>query len=295
MLEPGNAPARHTLLYFGRDFELLSCARILGEIGKFSAPDDHRRTSPELRFIPFAKSGAGDLYCFFLNETQNREIPIVLVWHDMNSADFLAKNLQDFMFRGLLEAVMEIDTTEAAFRTERMAMFQSHRTYLSEAQQKIIMDIYARAVTEFQEKLPNGKTCQTRGLLGEDELQAILQTEAFFERLNQSFEYQQPEPIAENTGEGKERINGCFLLTISPVPQKLDKVSEKIKALNWRPHPSSNDNQIVLQKKTNTFISQNPPVFILEPFQARIQSLRESVARLELVFLEDGTKRKWGL
>ena len=78
---------------------------IAEEIAEFLDPDSSREIRPELRFIPFAMSGAGDLYCFHLNAATDAGVPVVYMYHDANKATFKARKLQNFIFRSLLEAV----------------------------------------------------------------------------------------------------------------------------------------------------------------------------------------------
>lgn len=51
-------------------------------------------------------TGGGDLYVFQFDKQCGENIPITLVPHDWEEETILAKNLQDFIFRKKLEAVL---------------------------------------------------------------------------------------------------------------------------------------------------------------------------------------------
>ena len=73
------------------------------------------------------------------------------------------------------------------------AMLATHGPFLSPRQRQLVEDFYARDVTGYTSKLPNGREHQTRGLLSPDELAQILSAEIGFERLDQSFGYMREE------------------------------------------------------------------------------------------------------
>lgn len=98
-----------TLLLYSYDFELLSPKAVNEAIQELTDPDDYRQIKPEFKFIPFAQSGGGDHYCFFLNEKNGDHIPIIFVLHDSNEVNYLAKNLQDYIFSALLTDMSDQD------------------------------------------------------------------------------------------------------------------------------------------------------------------------------------------
>ena len=104
---------RPPLLLYGHDFELMQVGDVAEEIAEFLNPDSHREIRPGLRLIPFAMSNGGDLYCFHLNTSTDAGVPVVYMYHDVDEATFQTKDLQDFMFRSLLEAVVEVDASAA--------------------------------------------------------------------------------------------------------------------------------------------------------------------------------------
>jgi SMI1 / KNR4 family (SUKH-1) len=184
---------RPPLLLFGNDFELMQLADVAEEIAEFLNPDSYREVRPELRFIPFAMNGAGDLYCFHLNAATGEGVPIVYVWHDADEATFKAKNLQDFIFRGLLGAVAEVDSDSlimvGSFAENCQAMLGTHGPFLSARQQDIVTAVYRRELTTQVRRLPKGHEQTYSGLLSDAELEQLLATEIGFEQLDQSFAY----------------------------------------------------------------------------------------------------------
>ncbi len=137
-------------LLYGVDFELITnYEEIIEEIESLSDVDDYRQTKEEFynKFIPFGRTYGGDLYCFYLdgnNEVQN----IVVIWCDVNEAEILAKNLEGYIFRNLLECI--IDPYEESlimngnFKENIWKQFSTHKNYLSENQVNVIKEIYER-------------------------------------------------------------------------------------------------------------------------------------------------------
>ena len=181
------------LLFWGNDFEILEFDRIIEEIDAFKDPEDYRETKPEFQFVPFAQTGAGDLYVFQFDEENGENIPITLVLHDDESATMLAKNLQDFIFRVLLEAVVNIDEysriAEEDFEFNRINILRTHKSYLTEKQFEILSEIYKRELFDYSYKVPNGREYTAKGLVSRNELEKILQQEIEFEKLNYKFVY----------------------------------------------------------------------------------------------------------
>ncbi len=168
------------LLLFGEDFEILSSKEeIIEEIDCFSDEDDYRQTKKEFynKFIPFGKTGAGDLYCFFLDDKYNIH-SIVLVWHDANEANILSENLEDFIFRQLLECVIEPYEEglimSGDFKENINNQLFTHKDFISTKQNKILQEVYKREMDN--------------GLLTRNEVTKIL-SEIGIE--SSSFEYQE--------------------------------------------------------------------------------------------------------
>lgn len=178
------------LLLHSYDFELLNTNSILEKINDFSNPDNYRQINPEFKFIPFAKSGAGDHYCFLLNEQDGDDIPIIFVWHDCNEVNYLAKNLQDYIFRALLTDMSEQDTynnvSDKEFRENIESVLKTHIKYLTEQQTEILKSVMSRQIIDYEIELPKSKH---RGLLTDIELKRILNEIIPYEKMGTTFEY----------------------------------------------------------------------------------------------------------
>jgi hypothetical protein len=95
------------LLHTGGDLQMLRPEAI----ADYEFPDWWH---PEHRFVPFAETGAGDVFAFYANVNIDGDTPIVLAFHDNNEAIYLAQNFEDFIFRTMLEAVADIDENHIA-------------------------------------------------------------------------------------------------------------------------------------------------------------------------------------
>ena len=185
------------LLLFGNDIELISFSILVQEvkalIEMLKDPEDYRKTKPEFQFVPFAQTGGGDLYVFQFDKQSGDNVPITLLPHDWEEATILAKNLQDFIFRELLECVAEIGKYSKAadgdLKTNLSNMLKTHKPYLSRRQVTKIEEIYNRDLFEYKYQIPNGREFSAMGLISRDELEEILQQEIGFEDLDKEFVY----------------------------------------------------------------------------------------------------------
>ena len=182
-----------TLLFFGFDFELLKWKNIIEEIEAFKDPDDYRQTKAEFQFVPFGQTGGGDLYAFQFDRQNGEDVPIVQVYHDDITAVVLAKNLQDFIFRNLLEDLTSTRFSRAFsgdFKINAANILRTHRPYLKQSQVEKLEEIYSREVIEYTEKSLAGKEfdLKVKGLISQDELKEVLQ-EIGFDALDSTFEY----------------------------------------------------------------------------------------------------------
>ena len=181
------------LLLFGYDIEFLEFNRITEEIKAFKDPEDYRETNPEFQFIPFAQTGGGDLYVFQFDKRRGNDIPITLVPHDSEEAIILAKNLQDFIFRKMLECVVSIDEYSKAIdgdlKANLLNMLRTHKPYLSQRQVAKIEEVYSRNLFEYKYKVPNGREYAAKGLISRDEYNDTIQQEIGFEDLDKEFVY----------------------------------------------------------------------------------------------------------
>lgn len=174
------------LLIWSSDVELIEEFELEEYIESIKDPDTWN-IKPELELIPFAQNGGGDWYCFYYNEQQGDDIPIVMLNHDGDTADILAKNLQDFIFRQLLETASNYYMSEDELKnTDKVvwdlrAMLNSHKKYLTEKQSKILEEVYSKDVTRYDE--------DTWGMITSDEAYDIIKQEIDFPLLDEEFEY----------------------------------------------------------------------------------------------------------
>ena len=177
------------------DFELLPTQDIEEEIIRITDPEDYRKIKPEFKFIPFGTSGAGDHYCFYLNEQVGDDIPIVLVWHDMNQVDYLAKNLQDYIFKILLndmsgQLIQDLQDRDSDDEVSSKIKnnLKTHLRYLPEQQVKNLEDIASRNFIDYEIEWNRNKNSH-RGLLTDIEFNTIIASTIPFEKTDTNFEY----------------------------------------------------------------------------------------------------------
>lgn len=171
------------LLLFANEFELMNFRDIQIQLEEFADPDYWMNIHPELHFVPFAANGAGDMHCFLQQGNNQENMSIVFLCHDANRAVFKAKNLQEFIFRAMLEAVADVEEAEygllqeAHFREDLNNFLHTHQPYLSNQQYQVIAAIYAK------DHLQNP-------LISENELAAIIEQQISWPRLDEAFPYQ---------------------------------------------------------------------------------------------------------
>ncbi|WDF62842.1 SMI1/KNR4 family protein [Flavobacterium sp. KACC 22763] len=178
------------LLLHTYDFKLMSLKLVDDEIKELGDPENYRKINKEFRFIPFGRSYGGDHYCFFPNEENNGNVPIVFVWHDLNEVDYLAKNLQDFIFKALLTDMVYIDedVSDEEFRYNLEMAFKSHKKYLTEQQKDLLLNILNLEIKDYEIIYPDSKE-NARGLLTYEEKDKILVEIIPFDKMDTSFEY----------------------------------------------------------------------------------------------------------
>jgi hypothetical protein len=155
--------------------------------------DDYRQIDPAFRFIPFAQTGAGDHYCFFASGQHDGDMPIVLLWHDQNEAQYLAKNLQDFVFHMLLNSMADQDTynevSDEAFREQLANTLGTHGRYLTARQAEVLQALLARDILDYEVALPKGRKEAHRGLLTDIELARLREELIPYEKFDSCFAY----------------------------------------------------------------------------------------------------------
>jgi len=183
------------LLLFGNDIEILDPVVYHDGIREIINREIYD-ISPKYRMVPFAKNGAGDLYVFQLDMEVNGDVPVTFFPHDETEAEVLSKNLQDFIFRQLLESLTEIDEysmfdgdSEDDIKKNLHNQLNTHRKYLTSEQIEILEDIYQRDIFEYSYKTPSGREFEAEGLLTFDELETLINQKIRFEKLNTKFDY----------------------------------------------------------------------------------------------------------
>ena len=182
-----------TLLLHADDFELLSVKAVAAAMEELADPDDYRQIDPALQFIPFAQTGAGDHYCFFASSQHAGEMPIVLLWHDQNAAQYLAKNLHDFVFHMLLNSMADQDTcnevSDDAFREQLTNTLGTHARYLTPEQAQVLHTLLARDIFDYEVALPKGRKQAHRGLLTDIELARLREEFIPYDKFDHCFAY----------------------------------------------------------------------------------------------------------
>lgn len=178
--------ARPPLLFFGTlDFKIMSFGRIISELKEIP-----EYWNPEFKLIPFGMTGGGDWYAFSYNHEENGNIPIVIVYHDAEYMKVLSKNMEDFIFRGLLECGKNIeDNEEDIYREQLLLMLESHKKYISDKRYTLLKKIFNRPIEQFEEDF--GRYIEkNKGFVGSEEIAEILESEINFNLLNKSITYQ---------------------------------------------------------------------------------------------------------
>lgn len=144
--------------------------------------------NPDLRLIPFAQNGGGDWYCFYYNEQQEDDIPVIMIYHDNDTFVVLAKNLQDFIFRAILETASSFYmSTFSQKKLDKMlwdtrSMLNSHKKYMTEQQVAILEEIYSREPKELEEHV-------IWGLISREDVIKIIKQEISFPLLEKKIQW----------------------------------------------------------------------------------------------------------
>jgi hypothetical protein len=133
-------------LLFAKSFELLSLRNIYDEL-KDSAYKEEWLEG--FKILPFAGDGSGDRYAFYLSSLYAPEWSIIHWWHDSNHVDILAYDLQDFMFKKMLEATCVADAdydliADGDFKQNMNHWLKTHQKYLKPKHVEILTKIYQR-------------------------------------------------------------------------------------------------------------------------------------------------------
>ena len=149
-------------LLFAQSFELMSTREVYLEMcairdGEFW---DSSNMLPDFKMLPFAGDGSGDKYAFWLScpakPAAIGDWLIIHWWHDDNKCTVLANNLQDFMFKSMLDCALEIDAkndllADGDIKTNLQNWLTTHQKYLKPSQVTMLTDIYTRELQQDDE------------------------------------------------------------------------------------------------------------------------------------------------
>ncbi|HYQ24952.1 SMI1/KNR4 family protein [Stenotrophomonas sp.] len=174
--------AQPPLLLHANEFEPIALHELREAWEDLTAEDHYNPLREDLQLLPFARSGAGDTYCFWSNAPGFIEPPVLMVWHDDDRADVLAANLQDFLFRKMVEAVTELEAAyttlvEGDLAANLQAWLGSHRGWLRDDQAAALEALFART-----DDIAAGR-------ISDEEAQALVTRVIGFPRLDESFAY----------------------------------------------------------------------------------------------------------
>ena len=169
----------------GSDFELLTPDDILN----FEFPEDWN--TEQHHFIPFAKTAEGNVFAFYENVEIGGENPIVLIWQD-DEAEYIAKNLEDFIFRKMIESSDDIDKDDlyadygkdnpmALYRTDLQADLKTIRPYLKDEYVSVLEEAYNGEVLE---------TLISYGFMGTKPVKDVIKEMLDFELMGDVFDHE---------------------------------------------------------------------------------------------------------
>lgn len=132
-------------LLFSGDFRLIEVADLEKELLR-----TEQRLGNIFKLIPFGRDGAGDFYVFKFHPNGNLESICILNWDE--SLVTLAKDFEDFVFRALLGAVVQINPEDIEnddeYNKDLFAMLESHKPYITQGRYEKLKSIYSKEITE---------------------------------------------------------------------------------------------------------------------------------------------------
>lgn len=178
-------------LIWSNDVEMLEEFRIEEYIEDIKDPEMWWGMKPEFNLVPFAQNHGGDWYCFYYNEQQGDNVPVIMIYHDSNTIIVMSKNLQDFIFRAILETASDFYSPSNSkeerekYLSNARSMLNSHKKYLTEKQVKILEEIYSKEIKEYDGNI--------WGLIPMDEVVEIIKQEIDFPLLDKEIQYSDDE------------------------------------------------------------------------------------------------------
>lgn len=148
-------------------------------------PEDH--WDKKLTLVPFAQNGAGDLWCFHPGGKHGEEIPIALVIHDELDAEIFAPSFEGFLFRQLLNALAEIDPSQAKYTPEETlkcvgAEIKTLTPYVRKEWIDVLKEVASRPMTT---KPKSGY----RSFITFNDAKALAATTFGYDKLDSTFRY----------------------------------------------------------------------------------------------------------
>ena len=275
------------LLVYANDFKIIDFQEIDEEMNTKSQPDYYLRINPAFTLVPFAKNGAGDAYCFFYQEHNAAEIPVVIRQHDTDEAIILAKNFSDFVFSEMLQSVCDIWDNALYFsgnlHENLRNFYKTHCFLLSPERQMLLNSIFSRPLSSVT-RLSGKKTVVEKGLLTDSELENILIAEINFDNWKAVFKYTLPEPEILETAENKRTVGNLFLKISTDIPIE-NKLQEKLKALNWR--QLKNETCLHYYRKGTVFFGKPTLRNLDETYREKLMDLKTNYPHINLFFQEN--------
>lgn len=284
-----------TLLLHSNEFELLSTGEISDEIASLATVNN---TNPQYQLIPFGLNGAGDSYCFYITKLDKNDIPIVMFFHDSDEVIYLAKNLQDYIFKKILEDMAEQDTynsiSDKEFKDNIASMLKTHSVYLTAVQNDVLHELITREISDFERALPKGRKEIIRGLLPKTELEKLILQYISFEKMGQTFEYSIPITVEEEILLSS-RIIGTITLRLQPIPAPQDKIHSHLKELNWRQKKLEHPNCIEYFRKQIVFFGTPTFADMEDHFKTKLTAIKNVLPTIEIEFQENDSDRVYKL
>ncbi|AHY57727.1 SMI1/KNR4 family protein [Stenotrophomonas rhizophila] len=170
------------VLLYAYDYEPIARERLHEAWSDLTAADHYNPLRADMQLLPFAETGAGDVYCFWTNAPGFAEPPVLLVWHDDDRADLLAANYQDFLFRKMVESVLDLEDSlldDGALADNLQRWLGTHRAWLRADQVQALETWFGQtdAIAD--------------GALHEDQADALIRQVIGFARINERIPYVQ--------------------------------------------------------------------------------------------------------
>lgn len=170
-----NIRCKPPILLFSGEFKIIPKIDLAKEIEKVAL-----RVSNRCKLVPFGRDGSGNLYVF--NYAGDGSLDSLDILNRDGSLVKLAKSFEDFIFRQLLGAVVQINPEdiedEDEYNKDLFAMLESHKPYLSSERFEILKSVYEKEIEENDDEF---------GKISIDEYYELLNKEIDFPGINKKF------------------------------------------------------------------------------------------------------------